>query len=115
MFSSFAKAILALTSVASLFILVPAAKTQTVPSTSRVLPSTPKTQQIINGLSYPNSSQRFFEQGQRKFETEIKNLLERKYTRSESLLKIPDELLQHGFLSPTEELPAVLKKEDVKG
>ncbi|MBF2019266.1 MAG: hypothetical protein IGR93_03885 [Hydrococcus sp. C42_A2020_068] len=115
MFSSLEKTILALTSVASLLILVPAAKTQTVPSTSRVLPSTPKTQQIINGLSYPNSSQRFFEQGQRKFETEIKNLLERKYSPSESLLKIPDELLQHGSLSPTEELPAVPKKGNVTG
>jgi hypothetical protein len=115
MFNFTKKTALALTSVASLFILAPAVKAQTAPSTPRTLPSTPQTQQVINGLSYPNSSQRFFEQGQRQFETEIDNLLRGKYPPSESLLKIPDELHGQGSLSPTEKLPTLPKKEDVRG
>ena len=50
-------------------------------------------QSIINGLSYPTSAQRFFEEGQRQLNQEIQNLSEQKRLSAEKLLEISDEIL----------------------
>ena len=50
-------------------------------------------QQIINGLSYPTSAQRFFEEGQRQLNQEIQDLSEQKRLSAEKLLQISDEIL----------------------
>ena len=48
-------------------------------------------QQVTNGL-YRSSSEDFFEQGKRQFETEIQILMRQLLTEPESLLNISDEV-----------------------
>ena len=50
-------------------------------------------QYIINGLSYPTSAQRFFEEGQRQLNQEIQNLSKQERLSAEKLLQISDEIL----------------------
>ena len=50
-------------------------------------------QQIINGLSYPTSAQRFFEEGQRQLNQEIQELSKQERLSAEKLLHISDEIL----------------------
>ena len=59
------------------------------------------TQYIINGLSYPTSAQRFFEQGQRQLNQEIQNLSEQERLSAEKLLEISDEILDPQKPLPT--------------
>jgi hypothetical protein len=96
--------VLTLTSATLVFGFIPTVKAQNVLSPSQ-------TQQVINGLSYPTGSQRFFEAGQRQFERELDDLVEGKYPPSESLLRIDEDLLRQSHLSPTE-LQMLPKKED---
>jgi hypothetical protein len=98
-----------LTSVALIFGIAPAVKAQN----GQFSPC--ETQQIINGLSYPNSSQRFFEEGQRKFEKEIDALTQEEFPATESILQIDEDLLQQRQLSPTEKLPTLPQKVKTKG
>lgn len=97
--------ILTLTSTILIFGLAP-----TIHAQSGLSPS--QTQQVINGLSYPTSSQRFFEAGQHQFEEEIERLIEGKYPPSESLLQIDENLLKRSHLSPTEKLQTLPQKRD---
>jgi hypothetical protein len=98
-----------LTSVALIFGISPAVKAQKV----QLSPS--QTQQVVNALSYPTSSQRFFEEGQRKFEKEIDSLSKGKFPPPESILQISDDLLEQGQLSPTEKLPILSQEVKTKG
>jgi len=94
----------ALASATLIFGLAPTVKAQNVLSPAQ-------TQQVINGLSYPTGSQRFFEAGQRQFEEELDNLVRGKYPPSESLLQVDKDLLQKSHLSPTERLQMLTEKE----
>lgn len=96
--------VLGLTSATLIFGLAP-----TVNAQNSLSPS--QTQQVINGLSYPTSSQRFFEAGQQQFERELDNLVQGKYLPSESLLQIDKNLLRKSHLSPTERLQMLPKRE----
>jgi hypothetical protein len=95
---------IALTSITSLAAIASVVEAQP-------MPSTPLPPQVINGL-YPNSSERYFAEGKRQFELEIEHLLEGKYPPPESILKISDELLEQGYLSPTDKIPAMSKKKN---
>jgi hypothetical protein len=90
-------------SVASLFIIAPAALAQT-PSPPSFSPS--QTRQIINGLTYPTSSQRFFEEGQHQVEREANDLSQEKFVPPETLLQIDENILRQGNVSPREKLPS---------
>jgi hypothetical protein len=98
---------IALTSIASLGAIASAVGAQP-------LPSTPIPQQVINGLNSPNSSERYFEEGRQQFEREIDNLSEGKYPPPEEILKISNDLLQQGNLSPTDKIPIMPKKKDTR-
>jgi hypothetical protein len=97
---------IALTSITSLGAIASAVKAQP-------LPSTPIPQQVINGL-YPNSSERYFQEGRDQFELEIESLIEGKYPPPEEILKISDDLLQQGDLSPTDKIPVIRQKKDLR-
>lgn len=58
-------------------------------------------QHIINGLSYPTSAQRFFEEGQRQLNQEIQNLSKQERLSAEKLLQISDEILDPQKPLPT--------------
>lgn len=67
-------------------------------------------QQVINGLSYPTSAERFFKEGRIKFDREIEILLQKRLTAAENILKainerrIQEELLteEMGRRSPSD-------------
>ncbi|NES21999.1 MAG: hypothetical protein F6K41_24525 [Symploca sp. SIO3E6] len=48
--------------------------------------------QVLNGLHYPTSSQRFFDQGKRTFEQEIQLMLQRLQSSPETLLQIREDV-----------------------
>jgi hypothetical protein len=81
------------TSATLIFAIAPNANAQ------RIL-SPAQTQQVINGLSYPTSSQRFFEAGQRNFEREIARFREGEFPPPKSILQIDEKLLRQGEISP---------------
>ena len=61
-------------------------------------------QDVINGLFYPRSSQRFFEQGRSIFEREIQIFFYRQHLSLENILKTSDQLLQQNELLRQEEI-----------
>ncbi|NJM88853.1 MAG: hypothetical protein HC847_18515 [Hydrococcus sp. RU_2_2] len=86
-----------ITSVTLIFAIAPDVNAQRILSPSQ-------TQQVINGLSYPTSSQRFFEAGQRNFESEINRLSEEDFLLPKSILQIDENLLKQGEISPRDRL-----------
>lgn len=102
-----AKIALSITSATLIFAIAPNANAQRVLSPSQ-------TQQVINGLSYPTSSQRFFEAGQRNFETEIDSLSEGEFPPPKSILQIDENLLKRGEISPRDRLQGLPNKVDTK-
>jgi hypothetical protein len=95
--NSTAKLALFLTSATLIVAIAPDVEAQ------RIL-SPAQTQQVINGLSYPTSSQRFFEAGQRNFEREIDSLSKGEFPPPKSILQIDENLLKRGEISPRDRL-----------
>jgi hypothetical protein len=92
------------TSATLTFAIAPNANAQRILSPSQ-------TQQVINGLSYPTSSQRFFEAGQRNFEREIDDLEEGEFLPPKSILQIDEKLLQQGKISPRDRFIEHIEKQ----
>ena len=85
--------------------IVPALKAQQVPQ----IP-----QQVINGLFDPTSSQKFFEGGRNRFDTEVQILLDRQLSSPEAILQINDDLLRQEELLRQEDL-SVWENADQQG
>ncbi|MCU0533534.1 MAG: hypothetical protein MUD14_06530 [Hydrococcus sp. Prado102] len=99
------KIVFSITSTTLIFAIAPDVNAQ------RIL-SPAQTQQVINGLSYPTSSQRFFEAGQHNFEREIDSLSQGEFPPPKSILQIDEKLLQQGEISPRDRFKQLLVTSD---
>ena len=68
--------------------------------------------QVINGLVSPNSSQQFFEAGNRQLEQEIEQLLQKGESSSERILHIDQDLLIQKPLLELEGIPTETKTQE---
>jgi len=77
-------------------------------------------QRVTNGLYYPTSPQRFFEEGRRRLERDIQQLSDRQRSRSEDVLnvnpdlpkRLRDDLLRRENRSPLENPSALPSNSD---